>query len=268
MSLYTRFSPEILEGKSKLLGFYKNINRRIVNYLQSQQDYHGNIRRGFFLLRTDKWKEGVDLLSSLIYLMLYKCEYSICSSALFPNFTNPETKRHSFPRSSLTHVYTLIHLYARECNLTKLRQHYKERLKDRLLQYEDSKSLAYYILYEGLDSYKEGKLEHSEFLFERVQKLALQLNDELIYGQSSRGLALVKVRKGKIKQAENILQELFDRLDGNPEQIHAHYNYGMNLLYRSIIYMQKGAFDKIGEYLLQAQRIFEQHSLKSCWQKP
>ena len=45
----------------------------------------------------------------------------------------------------------------------KLRQHYKERLKDRLLQYEDSKSLAYYILYEGLDSYKEGKLEHSEF---------------------------------------------------------------------------------------------------------
>ena len=30
-------------------------------------------------------------------------------------------------------------------------------------------------LYEGLDSYKEGKLEHSEFLFERVQKLALQL---------------------------------------------------------------------------------------------
>ena len=28
-----------------------------------------------------------------------------------------------------------------------------------------------------------------------------------------------------------------------PDQIHAHYNYGMNLLYRSIIYMQKGAFE-------------------------
>ena len=77
--------------------------------------------------------------------MLYKCEYSICSSALFRILQTLKQKDTPFHDPSLTHVYTLIHLYARECNLTKLRQHYKERLKDRLLQYEDSKSLAYYI---------------------------------------------------------------------------------------------------------------------------
>ena len=254
--------PEILESKSKILGFYNNINKRIVGYLQTQQDYHGNIRRGFFLLRTDKWLEGIELLSSLIYLMLYKCEYSICSSALFRILQTLKQNHTPFYDTKLTRIFTLIHLYARECNNTKLKQHYKEVLKDRLLQYEDTESLAYYILYEGLDFYKEGKLDQSEYLFERVQKIALSLKDEHIYAQSGRGLALVKVRQGKVKKAETILQELFDRLEKNPTKIHTHYNYGMNLLYRSIIYMQKGAFDKIGEYLLQAQRLFEKHSLK------
>ena len=127
MSLYIRFSPNF-RRQIKITWFlqeYQPKNRKLpAKPTRLSWKYSPRI---FFLLRTDKWKEGVEFLSSLIYLMLYKCEYSICSSALFRNFTNPETKRHSFPRSkSNTRVYT----HSSLCSRMQSHENYDSTIKN------------------------------------------------------------------------------------------------------------------------------------------